>query len=169
MASINNFAVNGFERYATQPTSCAACQVASLSSAVMNITGRAAPAALSSRLNSIPDLPVKLMSKKRQMASPMLARSQKDSAESNNSTSNPWTFSKRSSPLSTLGSSSTTNTTFRLDKIGTSEIATLDHLLSAVRRESSFLSHRKRAIAGRTADMGLPETGCPGPRLMATR
>jgi hypothetical protein len=81
MASNNEFAGNGFIRNATQPALHAALRVASLSSPVMNMTGSGTCNMASSRHNSIPDLPLKWMSKIRHIPSLTLAFCSKSSAE----------------------------------------------------------------------------------------
>src|SRR5712664_4252034 len=57
IASMSNFAKNGFFRYATQPTSRASWRVASSSIAVIKMTGRFRPDEVNRRFKSIPEIP----------------------------------------------------------------------------------------------------------------
>ncbi len=113
IASIRDFAENGFARYATQPASIAAFRVNSLSLAVMKMTGIEKPALAICRLRSIPDWPLRLISRMRQVASRRLARLKKSSMESNITVLKPCTLKRRSIALSMFGSSSTTIISFR--------------------------------------------------------
>ena len=112
-ASIRDFAENGFARYATQPASIAAFRVNSLSLAVMKMTGIEKPALAICRLRLIPDWPLRLISRMRQVASRRLARLKKSSMESNTTALKPCTLKRRSIALSMFGSSSTTMISFR--------------------------------------------------------
>jgi hypothetical protein len=57
IASMSNFARNGFFRYATQPTSKASWRVASSSIAVIKMTGRFLPDEVNRRFKSMPEIP----------------------------------------------------------------------------------------------------------------
>src|SRR6266576_569250 len=57
IASMSNFAKNGFFRYATQPTSKASWRVASSSIAVIKMTGRFLPDEVNRRFKSKPEIP----------------------------------------------------------------------------------------------------------------
>ena len=130
MASIKDFTGNGFTRNAEQSASFADLRTWGLSLPVIKTAGIEMPDIAIRRRNSIPDAPFKLMSKMRHVASRRLARFSKSSTELNNSTSKPYTFSVRSMTLSMLGSSSMTNMSFRVRKIGAFKLAAFNEAAS---------------------------------------
>jgi hypothetical protein len=126
MASIKDFTGNGFTRNAEQSASSAALRTVELSLPVIKTAGIEMPDIAIRRRNSIPDAPFKLMSKMRHVASRRFARFSKSSTEPNKSASKPCTFSVRSMTLSMLGSSSTTNMSFRVRKTGAFKLPAFD-------------------------------------------